>query len=274
MTSHQEVWSRMRWPVIGVVLIIAVIATVIAVDFNNQEGWVVDLVQRWQTLISGFLALVAAAFTAQFIALQIASTESMERKRFEDAAREKQLSEERSHMAARSVLPLTLNSLSDYSKDIARAAMAVLDQTTSPRIEAEQISAIPYLPVTPREVIADLQDFIRTAPIEVGRQVANLLSDLQLLNANAESTWQRAFLPEGGEVVVRANFEALVGRAVVIHARISGLYPYARRETEIVAPPSHDSVATTLRLWLVAPEAYPGYVQAAEAYLRAATPNS
>lgn len=271
MTSHQEVWRRMTWPVIGVLMVIAAVAAIIAVDYNNQQGWVVDLFQRWQTLISGFLALVAAAFTAQFIALQIASAESMERKRFDEAAEEKRLFQERSHMAARSVLPLTLNILGDYSKGIALAVQDVLAQTPEFVIEAERLSHMPQLPKTPLDVTSDLQEFIRTAPLEVGGQVTDLLSDLQLLSANAEGTWQMLFFPNETTLVFRDTLEAIVGRAAVLHARINQLYPYARREKDSAELPSLNNIERSLRMWRVDAEKHPGYLRPAETYLRRST---
>ncbi|WP_341018527.1 hypothetical protein [Brevundimonas diminuta] len=271
------IWAKLAWPVAGMGGFLSIIVGIIAIDYyNHLEGSVVgialvDLFHEWQSLIGGILATVAALFAGRVITLQIARAETIEQARLEANRLVDERNTNRALMSARSVMPLTLNVLVDYTTAIAKAAIAVLDRSSDERIELTT-EEMPELPVTPRAIIADLQAFIMAAPDAIGSNVADILSDLQLLSANSESTWERTTSEEQGEIVVKSNYEALVGRAAVLHARLASLYPYARRETE-QAPgtPVEAKVATALQLWKIFPEIYPRCHATAADYLKKAT---
>lgn len=268
------IWDRLKAPAWGMTIFASLIVAILSVDyFNHLEnarlyGDIVDLVHEWQSLIGGGFAIIGAVFAGRVIALQIARAEEVERVRLEAARLLDERNTARALMAARSVMPLTLNVLSDYTTAIAKGAITVLNDAPHEgiRLMAEQL---PELPSAPRAIISDLQAFIVAAPDDVGANVADMLSDLQLLSARAENIWQRT--ASENEVVTRWNYEDLVGRAAVLYARQAGLFAYARRETE-QAPgvPLQVHLAQALQLWRVWPDIHPQCHERAEYHLKKA----
>lgn len=271
--AEAEVWKRLRDPAFGLMIFamapILIVASDILLtypdDFNGKQ--VLAKLIGWQTLLAGTLAIMASVFTARAVVVQTASAEQAERLRHKAAEDLDRRNGERDLLAARSVMPLALSVLYEYVTELAEAADQVLKSTRSPRVR-RTAAAMPPLPAMPASVIGDLQSFIRAADVEDGRAVADLLSDLQLLAANAQGIWART--PKGGgTIVMRDNYEALIGRAAVQHARLSGLFPYARREVDHPLPPTERSVREALNLWFVVPD--PKYLAAALLYLKRVT---
>lgn len=271
------IWARLKVPALGMFIFACVIIGVLCADYYNHledtrlHADLVNLFHEWQTLIGGGYAIIAAIFAGRVIVVQIARAEEIEQARLSAARIQDERNTARALMAARSVMPLTLNVLTDYANAVAKASITVLDRSAGRRVRLT-VDRMPPLPLAPSETIPSLQAFILAAPVEMGPYVADLLSDLQLLSANASSAWSRTIASDEGHIVHRNNFEALIGRSAVLYARISGLYAFARRETDIVPDqPMKANLDTALRLWLVAPDAYPRYVEAAESYFRKAT---
>lgn len=253
---ENEVWKRLRNPALGLQIFALMPVILVAMDvrttYPDDLTWAQFFVKvtNWQTLLAGTLAIVASAFAARAVVIQTASAELAEQKRLTAAAKETELQTTRALIAARSVMPMTLNALAEYAETVAEASMTVIARAPGPRIRLTA-DRLPSLPNAPSEAIPNLQAFVLAAPVEMGPYVADLLSDVQLLSANATNTWRRTAGDEG-QVVVKDNYRFLVARAAVLHARISELYPFARRETEIVpTKPEHADVHTALRLWRV-----------------------
>jgi len=253
---ENEVWKRLRNPALGLQIFALMPVFLVAMDvrttYPDDVTWAqfFEKVTNWQTLLAGTLAIVASAFAARAVVIQTASAELAEQKRLTAAAKETELQTTRALIAARSVMPMTLNALAEYAEAVAEASMTVIARAPGHRIRLTA-DRLPSLPNAPSEAIPNLQAFVLAAPVEMGPYVADLLSDVQLLSANATNTWRRTAGDEG-QVVVKDNYRFLVARAAVLHARISELYPFARRETEIVpTKPEHADVHTALRLWRV-----------------------
>lgn len=266
------IWDRLTAPALGMLGFTSLIVIVMAIDhYNHQEGaeyfaHFVNLFHEWQSLIGGGYAILAAIFAGRVLVLQIARAEEMEQTRLKSAADLDERNSTRALKAARSVMPLSLSVLTDYTTSIAKAAIFVLDRSKLTREE------MPALPAMPQSIIEDLQAFILAAPDAIGDNVADILSDLQLLSVNAESTWERTISKDEGQIVMPSNYEGLVGRAAVLHARLSALFPYARRETDDApGAPVEEKVAMALQQWMVFSDLYPGCHHAAAWALRKAT---
>lgn len=275
LSREEKIWKGLATPILGMFGFTILPFILIGIDYATRPvadlSAFLEVFSDWQGMVAGSFALLAAAFAARAVVLQISSAEKAEQTRLEEARVLDERKTTRELKAARSVMPLTLSVLGDYTTAIAKAAVAVLDRSPNPRVELSS-DEMPDLPTTPQSVIADLQAFILAAPDAIGTNVADILSDLQLLAANAESTWERTTSKTQGEIVMQSNFEALVGRAAVLHARLSALFPYARRETEDApGAPVEEKVAKALQLWMIFSEIYPGCHRAAALYLKQAT---
>lgn len=111
------------------------------------------------------------------------------------------------------------------------------------------------LPALPTEVVRDLQAFILTAPDEPGEQVAQIISELQVLATNADSVWRNLRTPRG-DAVMADSILVLVARAALIDGRVSVLFPYARRETEETPRVHPDDVGAALNIAGVYPDVF------------------
>lgn len=272
LSREAQIWKGLSQPILGMFIFTILPFILIGMDFATRPvadyPTFLDVVSDWQGMVAGSFALLAAAFAARAVVLQISWAEAAEQTRLEEARTLDERNTNRALMAARSVMPLTLNVLSDYTTAIAKGAITVLNDAPHEgiRLMAEQL---PELPSAPRAIISDLQAFIVAAPDDVGANVADMLSDLQLLSARAENIWQRT--ASENEVVTRWNYEDLVGRAAVLYARQAGLFAYARRETE-QAPgvPLQVYLAQALQLWRVWPDIHPQCHERAEYHLKKA----
>ena len=97
--------------------------------------------------------------------------------------------------------------------------------------------------------------FILTAPDEPGEQVAQIISELQVVATNADSAW-RNLQAARGDAVMADTLLVLVARAALIDARVSVLFPYARRETPETPRVRPTDVATALNLAGLYPEVF------------------
>lgn len=272
LSREAKIWKGLSQPILGMYIFTILPFILIGMDFAISPvpdyPTFLKVVREWQGMVAGSFALFAAAFAARAVVLQISSAEAAEQTRLEEARTLDERNTTRALMAARSVMPLTLNVLIDYTTAIAKGAISVLDDAPHEgiRLMAEEL---PELPSAPRSIISDLQAFIVAAPDDVGASVADMLSDLQLLSARAENIWQRT--ASENEVVTKWNYEDLVGRAAVLYARQAGLYAYARRETkEAPGVPLQVYLSQALQLWRVWPDIHPQCHERAEYHLKKA----
>lgn len=271
MSGDDKIWKRMNQQVLGMLIFTVLPFLIIAMDFGirypktGTTAQLLTVAREWQGLVAGTFALLAAAFTARAVVMQISSAESLEQTRLEEARALDERNTARDLLAARSVMPLTLSVLADYATSVAVSAHKVLNQMPKGGSLSRRLMTMPEMPSAPASIIADLQNFIRVAPTDLGTSVADILADLQLLRTNAEDSWLKS-------LIFRPKWEGLIGRAAVLYARIDALYPYARRQVE-TAPslPEEYNVDIVLALWFDGMEDFPGYTKAAHACLKRAT---
>lgn len=275
---EDQVWKRLQDPALGMqifaIVPIIIVATDIVTTYPDDFTWA-QLFQKltgWQTLLAGTLAILASVFAARAVVVQTASAELAEQKRLDMAAAEKELATTRALVAARSVMPMSLNALAEYAEAVAEASMTVLDRSPGRRVRLTA-DRMPPLPHAPSETVPSLQAFILAAPMEMGPYVADLLSDVQILSASVSSVWRRT-LGDEGQIVFQDNYRDLIARAAVLHARIAELYPFARRDTEVVpSMPRHEDVHTALRLWRVFRETEGDIYDRADLFFRRVKPS-
>ncbi|MNY20122.1 hypothetical protein D3C86_1535890 [compost metagenome] len=212
---------------------------------------------------------MGATLTVRAVIVQTGSAERAEQHRLKVAADLDQRNCERDLLAARSVMPLSLTILNRYSGAVAVAADQVLSSTRATRIR-RRADQMPSLPDVPDAILGDLQNFIRVASPEIASNVADLLSDLQLLAARADGVWSRT-VKGGGEIVMRDNYIDLVARAAILHARTSALFSYARREAKDPETVSSELADNALRLWFGPLLGVPAYSEVAAHLAKKAT---
>lgn len=123
---------------------------------------------KWQTLISGGLAILAALIGAGFVYHQTRQARLFELDRLA-----------RRHAAARSTLPLVLSSTMDYARAIGRDLRRLYLAAPGNHIQREALIAWEIPPVPQCETAA-LAEVIEAASNDVAEVIADLLGHLQV----------------------------------------------------------------------------------------------
>lgn len=269
LSREAKIWKGLAQPIWGMFAFTILPFIIMGVDYASRPianlSVFLEVVSDWQGLMAGSFALLAAAFAARAVVLQISSAETAEQARLVEARALDERNTARELLAARSVMPLTLSVLGDYATAVARSAHDVVRQMPGDSTLARHFITMPSIPSAPASIIIDLQNLIRVAPAELGTAVADILADLQRVRTIAECSWLSS-------LIFRKRFETLIGRTAVFHARVEALYPYAIRQVEEVpAAPQESHVLVALELWFNGLEDHPEYVAAAKACLKKAT---
>ena len=170
---------------------------------------------EWQTILSGLLALAAAAITVRYLKKQIWQSEKQESDRLR-----------RQHDAARATLPLTLSGLIGVMS-------GMLSELEKARIELKTKRVVRNFdpPSPPTDAIAELQQIIVSTdkpsvvqPIsEIIRQIQTLWARVQVLRNEKEQNIRAGLSIEVCEWIIQS---------AKIHALIESLFDYARCESQ------------------------------------------
>lgn len=198
-------WLSLILPVTGVWTLIAL----------NLPGGFVSQLDRWQSLIGGFLAIGGAFIGGAFIMRQIRSA---------DRHVADQLG--RRNDADRAMLPLALSELSRYSRSCAGILVTLI--RGAPAIDAELAAQTALIPAVPADAVRIIRDFIEsTADPSLRARFSYLLNKLQVQSARLLG------LPDEGRHSL-INLKDYLLDAAEIYAICSSMFDFARRETETV----------------------------------------
>lgn len=201
-------------------LIVWLLPISLKIHINTAEAsssWFVDILDHWQTLITGGLAVLAALGTILVMKWQT----SIQKDQFESVQRRKAWS-------AQAKLPDALSAINEYS----RAVMAALTSGDA--------SGVVY----PTEAVRELKDSIEYIEERAAKRVFELVSRLQVQRARfleyAERHRGRPFDLEGQQYVYDA---------VLLTAFTDSLYEFARGEGEYgpTGKPSRKDMMSSLR---------------------------
>lgn len=206
-------WPRRALGVVGLMYLMAMFvfpAIRTELDWTElQEVW-----DRWQSLNVGVLA-----FSASYVALQIARVDSAERSR-------------RDFVAARAFMPKALNDLATYCSRLAHLLLELRAELSDEALTGLSRGQESELPEVPSEVYQTLEKCIRSAPDEVAGFLADLLSTLQIIQARSSS-----LLPQAGNISVRPIYTGrtaadYVANVAVLRVQINLLFRFARFEED------------------------------------------
>jgi len=173
----------------------------------------ISVVDHWQTLIAGCLALTGAWLTVRKIRQQIDQANALEKDRL--------LREER---AARIMLPMALSALQQYAIDCIKLLLPFAPTSAAQSSEVHAGMTAPHIPANALEPI---QTSAKFADDDIAEQIGGLVRWLQVQHARLEGLIERA----SERVTKRINkAEAITAiiDAAELHARVGGLFPYSR----------------------------------------------
>lgn len=177
---------------------------------------------KWQTLISGILALVAAVWTVCVLKRQINLSERHERTR-----------RETSEAAARAVLPLTLSAIINYARQSSNTLYA-LYKNREGEVITERMQTI-ELPPIPESAIGSLQSMIEASTNQaVVKVIAKIIGKIQIQNSRIRSVVheEQAVRPNHVSLVTARNIEDYIIDSAIIFAFAESLFDYARLQSE------------------------------------------
>lgn len=182
----------------------------------DDPDWIKNL-ERWQTLISGVSALYAAVVGAYFLNRQTQQAAKIEADRLA-----------RNLAAVRSTLPFLLSTIHSNMKEVASELMRLHDDGTQSASEAAR-EAFKNVDV-PQPIISGLQKFIEAeSRSDIVSVVSEMLSEFQILSARIQSIKIDEHM-----LILKINTENYIAQCAKIVALASLLFPYARRERDVV----------------------------------------
>jgi hypothetical protein len=209
----------MKWPYplyyASAILLVVAIHIVAAAPFTFAVGPWLD---KWQTLITGFLALFGAWLTIDKINDQISQIDRMEKKRLY-----------REHQAVRATLPLTLSAICEWASGMAielnRAGLEMRDN--GERMLGDNFAP----PDLPFSYIPEIQQIIKsTDDPTVVKPLCDMIREMQTLWARCDG------LKESERGIIRVGILAEIDSHIIqagkIYALAGSLFEYSRGASE------------------------------------------
>lgn len=212
---------------------------------------IIQVIQNWQDLVAGALAVLAAIGGALLLNRQIRQTEKHEQSRLK-----------RRFNAARATLPLTLSGLCAY----ATSMLAELSQIRRVfhYLGDEQIPHHFSPPPPPIELVSSLQGMIEaTNQDNVVDLISEIIGEMQVLSGRVNMLTD---VTEAHHVIGQAqNVDEYMLQAAKIYALASSLFEFARRENEVgPIAVGWENVLTGLHLMHIRDDQFPELFQIIE----------
>jgi hypothetical protein len=191
---------------------------------------VYKFIYEYQALIAGILALLGACRTVRVINKQIRKSGEIEDER-----------RRRQNLAARTVMPVALTELIDYSD----ASLVFLAKFTPDEYGLPKLSGPADVPAVPSEAMLTLRLCIEFGETAVAEAISDLISKIQIQYSRLDTikNWS-----DEGKLVTQSNLNTYTVDALEVHARAARLFPYARRdETFTPLIPSADDIRQAAR---------------------------
>jgi hypothetical protein len=183
---------------------------------------------RYQTLITGFIALAAAIMTVVMVRQQIRQVDHLEDER-----------RRRESYAARAVLPLALSQISEYAKKSIEC-WKDFDPDT------QNLSDV-SVPELPEGLVEPLRDCIRYSEQHQAKQIADLLHWLQVQSSRQRSLRSELEHKSLNLIISMHHIDSAIIDAADLYALASRLFDYGRRAEEgRKTRPSMEEVRTAL----------------------------
>ncbi len=184
----------------------------------------VAFLYKWQTLIAGVLAIMAAGFGGLFVYGQ-----TLQARRLHDDQTRRRL------RAARALSPLAVSALSAYAKETAQALHAL-----RPAAEGRP-SLVPTVPAIPVEIIPQLEKLIEAAGYRPGEAIAAVLRKLQVQSARTSDLLAEIASGKLSGLGVNTRRDGAILDAAEVGALTARLFDFARGKTEHVRLGALDS---------------------------------
>ncbi len=184
----------------------------------DDWNWFFSILERWQTLLAGVLALIGAAAGAYFLHRQIRQNWSIEDKR-----------RVRKRAALRATGPLALASISEYAIACVPPLKDLHQQCKGQRLAASTIR-VPSIPSVPTESITFLSDFIEYSEPGETDLIEQLLREIQVQSGRLKTMLLNIGSPNW--MVTKSNIEEYLIDTAGIYARAAASFNFFRGKSD------------------------------------------
>lgn len=185
---------------------------------------------RYQTLITGLIALVAAVMTVGVVRQQMAQIERHEEQR-----------RRREENAVRAVIPLAVSGISDYARECT-ARLSQIKVEEGKRVYPTGFT----VPELNKDLIVNLRDGIRYADRQTATQIHEMLAWLQIQNSRLRAI--ASSRPDDTSIIVPHNIERAILDAATLDVLASRLFQYGRGSMSFRAMVRPEDLRTSLFL--------------------------
>lgn len=214
-----RLWALLNF-LAGFLICIVIVTLLLALAQKPVLATMIAAVKDWQTILAGFLAVLAAKLTVDAIGDQIAQTDRHEEDR-----------RQRKNRAARAELPAALSLLTGYANNCLDLIKFIpFDGDERVLLPAETSFAIPSIP---QEALATLRRCIETSDDTVYDAMATLLEKIQVQQSRLKNIAHDVIAPSN-RIVTRSQLAGAAVDANEIFARINLMWDYARRDSETI----------------------------------------
>ena len=185
-----------------------------------------EIINHWQTLITGGLAIVAAFITTRKIGQQIDQTQVLE-----DRRRQARLA------AALATSPGVVNLLKDYAHQCGRFYDEIIDSVGPSGKTEIDLAQARYLPVFPIESLRYFNDIIENSETKISEFIARITKDIY------EQRWRLNVLILNFDIPdyswrKRENLENHIGRllldVLILEIHLSKIESYIRKPSDFI----------------------------------------
>jgi hypothetical protein len=204
---------------------------------QNTDTWITVL-DHWQTLVTGVLAIVAAFIGGGFVHYQTQMARVADRDRLT-----------RRHAAARSTLPIVLSGMMEYARHVGAGLRRLYLSSADDSVPRDAIVGW-EIPLLPTDATRALSEVIEAASNEMAEVISDLLSQLQVQNVRLRGMKDDAIVgTPGRRNLLKIELDSYIIDIADIYARCEALLGYARRETDTAnADPSSEDLRRALFL--------------------------
>ncbi|WP_417793094.1 hypothetical protein [Terasakiella pusilla] len=231
--------------ILGGALIGALCSGLIALASGVTVESLYCLVDQFQSLIAGFLALIGAAITVWIISLQLQESQ----RQFEIAKRDKVEAE-------KAATPLILSSLCDYAQNCANLSSRILDLSNQPH--AQRLTSLAATPIADspsidKDDIQSIKKYIEFGNEGERKHLKHLLNKVQVQIARLRGTRGKAVgeLPHNKpHKLLQHEANARILEAAEVYAIAGNFFEHAREEGALPdeTKPSLENMLSSLRI--------------------------
>jgi hypothetical protein len=205
---------------------------------KEEDDSFAEWLYKWQTLVSGIIALVAAGITAWFMFYQTKEGRRGVQEQIDTQAARWAEERERKQLAAQAMLPADLSTICSYAEDC-----AIISTNAMHHIKSRCPDPFPdECPELPERVFANLQVLIEHLDTQQAKIVADLIACYQIQRSRLDERVKNLQAPTRGVVTAittENNVEFTLIRTIELHARASYLFQFARREVTRIDHPAY-----------------------------------